>query len=46
LYLVSEKPDIIGITETWLNDEILSSELHLGGYNVIRKDRKNRHGGE
>ena len=31
--------DIITLTETWLNEDILSSELRLENYNVIRCDR-------
>lgn len=34
------KPDIIGITETWLNDQITDSEISLEGYTIFRKDRK------
>ena len=43
------KFDIIGITETWLTDKILSSELSMNGYIFLRKDRndsvKTRGGG-
>lgn len=38
------KPHIIGISETWLDDSILDSEISLAGYKVERKDR-NRSGG-
>ena len=34
-----ENPDIVGITETWLNSAILDNELHIDNYNIIRKDR-------
>lgn len=30
---------IIIFTETWLNDEFYDSELHMGDYNIYRKDR-------
>ena len=38
------KPDIICITETWLDDSILNNELFIDNYNIIRHDR-DRHGG-
>ena len=34
-----ENPDVVGITETWLNNDILDKELHVINYNIIRKDR-------
>ncbi len=36
--------DIFGVTETWLSEEILDSEVYVPGYSVLRRDR-NRHGG-
>ena len=33
------KPHIIGITETWANNDITYAELGLGGYAMFRKDR-------
>lgn len=30
------KPDIIVVVETWLNDEILDSEINISGYSVLR----------
>lgn len=39
LHLCSIKPDIIVITETWLQPEIFDQELGLIGYNVYRCDR-------
>lgn len=39
-------PDIIGVTESWANSEILDAEISLPGYDLFRKDRPvNRHGG-
>ena len=39
-------PDIIGVTESWANSNILDSELMLPGYDMFRKDRPvNREGG-
>ena len=49
LYLSEEKPDIVGITETWLNSSIDNSELNVDGYTIFRRDRdsnsKQRGGG-
>jgi len=38
--------DVICITETWLNSDILSNNLHIPGFHLpIRKDRPTRGGG-
>ena len=39
LYLTQEKPDIVGITETWTHEEVQDSEICIEGYTVLRKDR-------
>ena len=39
------KPHIIGITETWANNDITDAELGLEGYAMFRKDRMGRRGG-
>ena len=39
LYLTQEKPDIVGITETWTYEEVQGSEICIEGYTVLRKDR-------
>ena len=39
------KPDVIGITETWGNDDISDSELSIPGFNIFRADRSNGHRG-
>ena len=39
------KPHIIGITESWANNDITDAELGLGGYAMFRKDRMGRRGG-
>ena len=39
------KPDIIGITESWANNDITDAELGLEGYMMFRKDRMGRSGG-
>ena len=36
-----ENPDIIGITETWLNNKISDNELIFDGYTIFRRDRIN-----
>ena len=44
--VATESPDIIGITETWLdceNKEFIS-EFSLEGYTLINNDRKGRRG--
>jgi ribonucleases P/MRP protein subunit RPP40 len=49
LYIIEEKPDIVGITETWAVESISDSEISLEGYSMFRKDRildkKQRGGG-
>ena len=37
-------PDIIGLTETWLNcnKNEFESEFNLEGYTMLNKDRKNK----
>ena len=39
------KPDVIGITESWGNDDISDSELCIPGFNIFRADRSNGHRG-
>ena len=39
------KPHIIGITESWANNDIADAELGLEGYVMFRKDRMGRRGG-
>ncbi|XP_072051753.1 uncharacterized protein [Amphiura filiformis] len=39
------EPDIVLGSETWLNPDVGSKELFPGNYTVIRKDRKDSHGG-
>ena len=40
------KPHIIGITESWANNDITDAGLGLEGYVMFRKDRIGRRGGE
>ena len=37
--------NIIGIVETWANDEIRESELKIDGYEMYKVDRRGRKGG-
>ena len=39
------QPHIIGITESWENNDITDAELGLEGYAMFRKDRMGRRGG-
>ena len=39
------KPHIIGITESWANNDITNAEMGLEGYVMFRKDRIGRRGG-
>ena len=39
------KPHIIGITESWANNDVTDAELGLEGYVMFRKDRMGRRGG-
>ena len=39
------KPHIIGITESWANNDITDAELGLEGYEMFRKDRMGKRGG-
>ncbi len=49
LLILKEQPDIVGITETWLNENICDNELNFEGYTLLRTDRndpvKKRGGG-
>ena len=39
LYIIENKPSIIGVTESWANCDVRDSELLLEGYELFRKDR-------
>ena len=46
VYSFSNRPAIIGISETWLSSNINDSELSINGqYTVFRSDRQTRGGG-
>ena len=38
-------PDVIGITESWVNKHIVDAELAQADYVMFRKDRQERRGG-
>ena len=38
-------PQVIGITESWANKDIVDAELALTGCVMFRKDRQERRGG-
>jgi len=45
LYINDENPDVIGITETWLHEDIFDSELNAFDDTIYRHDRNNKQGG-
>lgn len=44
-WLVYNKPNVITLSETWLNNNILDEEIKLDGYVLYRADRSTRGGG-
>ena len=36
------KPDVIGVTETWGNDQIGEATFQIEGYNIYRNDREDK----
>ena len=38
-------PQVIGITESWVNKNIVDAELALTSYVIFKKDRRERRGG-
>jgi hypothetical protein len=49
VYIIEEEPDVVGITETWAQENIGDAELCIQGYTMFRRDRtvgiKQRGGG-
>ena len=43
--ITAKKPDVIGVTESWGNDKVFDSELHIAGYDLFRCDRPNGRAG-
>ncbi len=44
-YIATEEPDVIAITETWVNSSHLMSELSIVGYGSFHKNREYKRGG-
>ena len=44
-YVIEFELDIIGITETWLNEGISNSEIAIENFSIYRKDRSEVKGG-
>ena len=45
LLQASNKPNVLSIVETWLDDTVFDSELHVDGYQCCRRDRGSSGGG-
>ena len=45
LLVVESNPEILGISETPLNDGIDDSEIHIPNFSLLRKDRRDGYGG-
>ena len=44
-YILQHSPKIIAITESWCNESINDSEIHLDNYKVYRSDKQSGRGG-
>ena len=44
-YVKENKIDIVFVTETWFNEDILDGEVHIDGFQCFRGDRKHKIGG-
>ena len=44
-YVYENTPDMVFVTESWVNENTMDSELALNGCVTRRKDRKDRRGG-
>jgi hypothetical protein len=40
-----EDCDVVGISETWLTQNVLNQSLSIGNHKIVRNDRKARGGG-
>jgi exonuclease III len=45
MWVSQADPDIFIVSETWLTDETLDSDVSMDGYNVFRADRNGKDGG-
>jgi exonuclease III len=43
--IANSKPNIIALTETWLNSDVSNNMIGLNNYKLLRKDRINGRGG-
>ena len=41
----AKRPMILGVSETWLDENVLDGEISISGYSQLRRDRGNRGGG-
>ncbi len=41
----NEKPDILALSETWLNSSTTNAEVEIREYKIYRLDRKHKKGG-
>ncbi len=46
VYVATEKPDVVAITETWSNSADLVSQLSVPGYKIFQKNKTNKKGGD
>ncbi len=44
-HIATEEPDVIAITETWVNSSHLMSELSIASYKSFHKNREYKRGG-
>jgi hypothetical protein len=44
-FMEMEDCDVVGISETWLTQNVLNQTLSIGNYKIVRNDRKARGGG-
>jgi len=44
-HVLQYSPKLVAITETWCNESVIDSEIHLDNYKLYRNDRKSGRGG-
>ena len=44
-WVFTSDPDILVVSETWLNKSVLDSTIQINGYNIFRSDRQSKGGG-
>ena len=45
IFAAQSKPAVLALTETWLDETVLNSEVNIDGYTINRKDRCRNGGG-